>query len=84
MENTNEEVNTTDTVAAIDQQHDADLSGVAPKQLFSVHIEWAEGHGPENESDAADGAKIAKEFFDSKPSAEDMPDSIDAITIKRI
>lgn len=54
------------------------------KELYSVHIEWAEGHGTENESDAADGAKVAKEFFDSNPTAEDMPDSISAITIRRI
>lgn len=52
--------------------------------LFSIHIEWAEGHGIENESDAADGAKVAKEFFDSNPTEDDMPASINAITIKRI
>lgn len=51
---------------------------------FAIVVTWAEGHGPENESDQADAKTVCDEFYAQNFSDEDMPASIAAITIKRI
>lgn len=84
MDDTN--TNTEETnVEKLNAPIEEDVASETPSPaLFGIDITWAEGHGVHNEEDAAQGAKIVQEFYDRQFTDEDMPDCIQAITIKRL